>query len=65
MNWMTAGALWGLLGVGLGAFGAHGLRTVASAEGLGWWETAARYQLVHALALVLVGVLQHHRPGGR
>ena len=64
MNWTLVGALWGLLGVGLGAFGAHGLRTTASAEGLAWWETAARYHLVHALALVLLGLLQHHRPGG-
>jgi uncharacterized membrane protein YgdD (TMEM256/DUF423 family) len=53
MNWMMAGALWGLVGVGLGAFGAHGLKS-----------TAARYHLVHAVALVLLGLLQHHRPGG-
>jgi uncharacterized membrane protein YgdD (TMEM256/DUF423 family) len=64
MNWTMAGAMWGLLGVGLGAFGAHGLKAVASEQGLAWWESAARYQLVHALALVLVGLLQHHRPGG-
>jgi uncharacterized membrane protein YgdD (TMEM256/DUF423 family) len=64
MNWLMAGALWGCAGVGLGAFGAHGLRSIASAEGLGWWETAARYQLFHALALVAVGLLQQHRPGG-
>ena len=64
MNWVMAGALWGLLGVGLGAFGAHGLKTVATEQGLAWWETAARYQLFHALALVLLGLLQHHRPGG-
>ena len=52
MNWTMAGALWGLLGVGLGAFGAHGLKAVATDQGLAWWETAARYQLFHALALV-------------
>jgi uncharacterized membrane protein YgdD (TMEM256/DUF423 family) len=52
MNWVMTGALWGLVGVGLGAFGAHGLKTVASVEGLAWWETAARCQLVHALALL-------------
>jgi uncharacterized membrane protein YgdD (TMEM256/DUF423 family) len=64
MNWVMAGALWGLLGVGLGAFGAHGLKSVATSEGLAWWETGARYQLVHAVALALLGLLQHHRPGG-
>ena len=64
MNWIVAGALWGLVGVGLGAFGAHGLKSVASERGLAWWETAARYHLFHDLALVLLGRLQHHRPGG-
>jgi uncharacterized membrane protein YgdD (TMEM256/DUF423 family) len=62
MNWILVGALWGFLGVGCGAFGAHGLRNVATAEGLGWWETAARYQLVHALALLAVGLLRLHGP---
>ena len=64
MNWVIAGALWGLVGVGLGAFGAHGLKSVATEQGLGWWETAARYQLIHAVALVLLGLLQQHRLGG-
>ena len=64
MNWVMVGALWGLAGVGLGAFGAHGLKAVASAEGLAWWETAARYHLFHALALLTVGLLQQYRPGG-
>jgi uncharacterized membrane protein YgdD (TMEM256/DUF423 family) len=64
MNWLTAGALWGLVGVGLGAFGAHGLRAIASAEGLAWWETGARYQLFHALALLAFGLVQQQRPGG-
>lgn len=52
----------GFLGVMLGAFGAHGLRSsLASASDgmrrLEVWETAARYQLVHALALGLIAVL--------
>jgi len=64
MNWVMAGALWGLVGVGLGAFGAHGLKSVATEQGLTWWETAARYQLIHAVALVLLGLLQYHRLGG-
>ena len=64
MNWVALGAVWGLLGVGLGAFGAHGLKATASAQALAWWETASRYQLVHALALVLLGLLQLHRPPG-
>jgi uncharacterized membrane protein YgdD (TMEM256/DUF423 family) len=58
------GALWALLGVGLGAFGAHGLKAVASEQSLAWWETGARYHIVHAVALVLLGLLQGQRPGG-
>ena len=59
----------GFLAVALGAFGAHGLKDHLEgledgAQRLAWWETAARYQLVHAVALVLLGLLQHHRPGG-
>jgi uncharacterized membrane protein YgdD (TMEM256/DUF423 family) len=64
MNWTLTGALWALAGVGLGAFGAHGLRSVATEQGLAWWETGARYQLFHAVALILLGLLQQHRPGG-
>jgi uncharacterized membrane protein YgdD (TMEM256/DUF423 family) len=52
----------GFLAVALGAFGAHGLRARLSpladgAQRLGWWETAAHYHLMHALALGLVSVL--------
>jgi uncharacterized membrane protein YgdD (TMEM256/DUF423 family) len=63
MNWIMAGALWALLAVGLGAFGAHGLKSVANEQGLAWWETGARYHLFHALALVLLGLVQQHKPG--
>ncbi len=56
-----AGVL-GLLAVCLGAFGAHGLKTQFqgledAAVRLAWWETAAHYQLTHALALGLVAML--------
>ncbi len=56
------------LGVGLGALGAHGLKALVrelpdAADRLGWWETGARYHLVHALALGLVAVVAQHVPG--
>ncbi|KIG12279.1 hypothetical protein DB30_01620 [Enhygromyxa salina] len=47
--------LLGLLGVAAGAFGAHGLEARISVEQLEWWQTAARYQQIHALALLAVG----------
>jgi len=48
------GALFGFLAVGLGAFGAHGLRGRLTPEDLAVFETAVRYQMYHALALLLV-----------
>lgn len=55
---IQSGALLGLLGVALGAFGAHALRTfLTAANRLDTFETAVRYQFYHALALVLVGLL--------
>ena len=50
------------MGVALGAFGAHALRRVATPEQLAWWTTATQYLLIHALAVVAVGLVQLHRP---
>jgi uncharacterized membrane protein YgdD (TMEM256/DUF423 family) len=46
-----AGALFGFTGVAAGAFGAHALRARLGPDALAVFETAVRYQLVHALAL--------------
>lgn len=46
------GALFGLVGVALGAFGAHALRGSLTPADLATYETAVRYQLYHALALL-------------
>ncbi len=51
------GALVGALGVAAGAFGAHALKARVEPRYLAIWDTAAEYQLWHALALVLVGVV--------
>ena len=47
----AAGALFALTAVAAGAFGAHGLRAWLPAERMGAFETAVRYQGLHALAL--------------
>jgi uncharacterized membrane protein YgdD (TMEM256/DUF423 family) len=52
---LIAAAVLGLLGVAAGAFGAHGLEARVGAEQLEWWQTAARYQQIHAIALLIVG----------
>lgn len=56
--WVRIGAAMGGLAVALGAFGAHGLKSrVTDAHLLEVWDTAARYHLVHAVALVALGAL--------
>jgi len=52
----AVGALSGALGVAAGAFGAHALRSRLPPDLLAVFETAARYQLYHALGLVAVGL---------
>ncbi len=53
-----AGALIGGLAVAAGAFGAHGLKEPLAASGqTDNWETACRYAIFHALALLATGLL--------
>lgn len=56
-------AFYGLTGVALGAFAAHGLRARLSAEYLAVFQTAVLYQLVHALALFGVALLTRQVAG--
>jgi len=56
LDWTVAGAVWGFLGVLLGAFGAHAIELGPEAQG--WWETATLYHLIHAPLLVLGGVMR-------
>jgi uncharacterized membrane protein YgdD (TMEM256/DUF423 family) len=54
-GWFAVGALAAGLGVGLGAFGAHGLKGRVGADLLAVFETGVRYQVYHALGLLAVG----------
>jgi uncharacterized membrane protein YgdD (TMEM256/DUF423 family) len=49
-------AVLGATGVALGAFGAHGLRERLDARALELWETAVRYHLLHAVALLALAL---------
>ena len=58
----------GLTAVAFGAFGAHGLRARFESlpdgvKRLEWWNTAAHYHLVHAVALAFVAWLAHRSAG--
>lgn len=55
-------ALLGALAVGLGAFGAHGLKPRLTEYQLDIYEKAVLYQFVHALALLGVALALHHFP---
>ena len=65
------GALIAAAGVGLGAFGAHGVenflrdlgRDADLAKRLAWFETGVKYQLYHALGLVAIAALAAHYGG--
>ena len=56
MIWTAVGAASALFAVALGAFAAHGLRASLAPDLLAVFETGARYQMFHALALVALGL---------
>ncbi len=53
----TIAAIFGGFSVAAGAFGAHALREKVSERMLEIFDTGARYQMYHALALLLVAIL--------
>jgi len=57
LNWIGIAAINMAIAVALGAFGAHGLKNIVSAQQLEWWHTATLYLFIHALGLLLVGLL--------
>jgi uncharacterized membrane protein YgdD (TMEM256/DUF423 family) len=58
------GSVSALLAVGAGAFGAHALRQQLTPERLEVFETAARYQMYHALAMLAVALALGRWPSG-
>ena len=58
-----AGAISAFIAVGAGAFGAHALRARLAPDILAVFETGARYQMYHALALFAVAWASNHWPG--
>lgn len=57
------GALSGAMGVAAGAFGAHALRARLEPRMLEVFETGARYQMHHALALIAAAWIAGRWPG--
>jgi len=56
-------AIFGAIAVGIGAFGAHGMKSMLESSGrLETFETAVKYHFYHSLALFALGVLAFVRP---
>ena len=62
MGWVRYGSLVMLLGIALGAFGAHGLQDTLSESAKQRYQTAVFYHLIHGLALLAVGWLATLKP---
>ena len=56
---LSTGAILGMIAIILGAFGAHALKKVLSIEQLSTFETGVRYQMYHALFLLLIGMMDN------
>ncbi|MEJ7692589.1 DUF423 domain-containing protein [Daejeonella sp.] len=54
-------SVFGILAVVLGAFGAHGLKKLVSAEALDTWHTAVQYQFYHTFAMLFLATFSRFR----
>lgn len=61
-RWVAAGAVLAMLGVLLGAFGSHALKSRLGPGDLAVFETGVRYQMYHALALLAVAWVMSVQP---
>ncbi len=64
-SFIALGAFCAFTGVCLGAFGAHGLKTILPAESLAVYQTGVTYQMWHALGLIGIGILQLQAPDSK
>lgn len=63
-SFLLWGAICAFLAVAMGAFGAHGLKAVLSAERLAVYQTAVNYQMWHALGLIGIATVSRAFPDG-
>lgn len=62
-RYFSLGAIVVLLSVAVGAFGAHALEPTLGAKAMNSFQTAARYQTFHGLALIVVALAHERWPG--
>lgn len=56
-KWIATGAFLMALVIGLGAFGAHKLKDLIEPSSLDSYKTAVLYQMIHAIAIIIVGII--------
>lgn len=64
-TYIRIGALFGALAVGIGAFGAHGLKPHLSDYQITIFEKGVQYQFYHTLAVLAVGLMLQQMPGNQ
>ena len=60
---LIIGAVYGMLSIAFGAFGAHGLKRILPAEKIEIFETGVKYQMYAALFLLIVGYILKFETG--
>lgn len=60
---LILGSINCFLAVALGAFGAHGLKSIISPQALQTWGTGFEYHFFHALGLLAIGIIVRDYPG--
>ncbi|WP_295625463.1 DUF423 domain-containing protein [uncultured Nitrosomonas sp.] len=64
-TFLILGSLNTLLCIALGAFGAHGLKRILSADMLSVYHTGVQYHFYHAFGIIVIGLLLLHFPKSR
>jgi uncharacterized membrane protein YgdD (TMEM256/DUF423 family) len=62
---MLLAGLFGAVAVAAGAYASHGLAAVRDPHAVDLWKTASQYQMVHALAILVVAVARFPMPGAK
>ena len=55
-KWVIIASVFGLLGLAIGAFGAHGLKKLISPELIETYKTGVLYQVIHAIVILVIGL---------
>lgn len=60
-KWIAGGAVFGFLGVAIGAFGAHSLKQYLTPETIETYKTGVQYHLIHAVVILALGFYNDKR----